>query len=79
MGFPTALLILKLNISLINLNNITDNILNHKQLIKLYYEKKKQQFYRKYKIDEHTLKKSKKCSPYRYNPKSKTYHFLQQI
>ena len=56
MGFPTTLLILNVNNSLINLNNQTlDNILNHKQSINLYY---KNQFYCNYKIDEHILKKT---------------------
>ena len=64
MRFPTTLLIQKLNISLIKLNNITDNILNHEQSINLYY---KNQFHNNYKIDE--------CI---YPPKKKTY-LLQQI
>ena len=64
MGFPTTLLIPKLNISLIKLKkHNVDNILNYKQSINLYY---KTQFHSKYKIDEHILKNliPKKCSSY---------------
>ena len=50
MGFPTKLLIPKLNNSFINLNNI----LNNKQSINLYY---KNQFHSNYKIDDHILKR----------------------
>ena len=53
MGFPTTLLIPKLNNSLINLNNLTDNNLNQKQSINFYYKK---QFHSNYKIDEQILK-----------------------
>ena len=53
MSFPTTLLIPKLNNSLINLNNLTDNNLNHKQSINLYC---KNQFHSIYKINEQILK-----------------------
>ena len=53
MDFSTTLLIPKLNNSLINLKNITDNILNHKHSINLYNKK---QFHSNYKTDEHILK-----------------------
>ena len=55
MGFPTTLLIPKLNISLIKIkqHNI-DNILNQKQSIKL---NNKNQFHSNHKVDEHILKK----------------------
>ena len=78
MGFPIKLLIPKLNILLINLSNITDNTLNHKQSINLYY---KNQLNSNYKRDEHILKNliQKKCSPYWPYQKSKLYHLLQQI